>query len=104
MRHQIHLAIRALPQFTDVLVLFGYICCRQGGDGQGLHVLHGHPSAVTHLRCRRAPAAAHLPRPSWRKRQARLDTVGQTEEKGQKRTGMSRFTLPQCGTLGLNSR
>lgn len=65
MCHQVHFAIRALPQFPDVLVLLGYIRCRQGGDGQGLHVLHGQPSAVTHLR-RRGAAAACLPRPGWR--------------------------------------
>lgn len=27
MCHQVHLAIRALPKFTDMLVLLGYICC-----------------------------------------------------------------------------
>lgn len=103
MRHQVHLAVRALSQFTYVLVLLGYICCWQGGDGQGLHVLHGHPSAVTHLRCRRAPAAAHLPRPSWRKGQARLDTVGQTEErKDQTFAGLHHLNTECWGCIVFN--
>lgn len=84
MCHQVHLAVRALPQLTDVFILLGYICCRQRGDGQGLHVLHRHCSTVTHLGCRGAPAAAHPSWPRWRKRQARLDAVGQTKWRGEK--------------------
>lgn len=83
--HQVHLAVCALPQLPYVLILFGYICCRQRGDGQGLHVLHRHPSTVAHLGCRRAPAAAHPSWPRWRKRQARLDAVGQTKWRGEKK-------------------
>lgn len=77
-RHQVHLAIRALPQLPDMLILLGYICCWQRGDGKSLHVLHGHRSAVARLGCGRAPSAAHPGRPRRRKRQARLDAVGQT--------------------------
>lgn len=76
--HQVHLAVRALPELPDMLILLDYICCWQRGDGQGLHVLHRHRSAVARLGCRRASAAAHPSWPRWRKRQARLDAVGQT--------------------------
>lgn len=79
MCHQVHLAVRSLPQLPDVFVLFGYVCCRQRGDGQGLHVLHWHPSTVAHFGRRGAPTAAHPSWPRWRKRQARLDAVGQTK-------------------------
>lgn len=82
-RHQVHFAVRALPQLAYVLVLFGYVCCRQRGDGQGLHVLHRCPSTVAHFGRGGAPSAAHPSRPRRRKRQARLDTVGQTKTRGQ---------------------
>lgn len=78
-RHQVHLAVRALPQLADVFILLGYICCRQRSDGERLHVLNGHRAAVTHLGCRGAPAASRPSWPGWRKRQARLDAVGQTK-------------------------
>lgn len=77
--HQVHLAVRALPQLADVFILLGYVCCRQRSDGQCLHVLNRHRAAVTHLGCRGAPATSRPSWPGWRKRQARLDAVGQTK-------------------------
>lgn len=100
-RHQVHLAVRALPQLSDMLILLGYICCWQRGDGQGLHVLHRHRSAVARLGCGRAPSAAHPARPGRRKRQARLDAVGQTAGRGKNAqsrsyTGMTSFVHVCC--------